>query len=128
MERAAMWSTVDSRVGVDLMGKTAKFPLANVPLDTRNGHAEAQTYPPVFRRFLLARMTDRLGGQGVANTRRELAALARDGGAFDLAVQILLEGDLVPEAVERADREVDMLRRPGRLGAPRPLARVLAPE
>jgi DASS family divalent anion:Na+ symporter len=128
LERVALLPTLDSRVVGALLGKTAKLPLANVLLDTRNGHAEAQTYPPVFRRFLLARMTDRLGAQGVANTRRELAALARDVGAFDLAVQILLEGDLVPEAVELADREVDILRRAGRLDEARRLVRLLPPE
>jgi len=131
LERAALLPTLDRRVVTALLaGQTMQkaLPLADVLLDTRNGQAEAQTYPPVFRRFLLARMTDRLGLQGVANTRRELAALARDAGAFDLAVQILLEGDLVPEAVELADREVDALRRAGRVDQARRLVRLLPPE
>ena len=131
LERAALLPTLDRRVVTALLaGQTMQkaLPLADVLLDARNGQAEAQTYPPVFRRFLLARMTDRLGLQGVANTRRELAALARDAGAFDLAVQILLEGDLVPEAVELADREVDALRRAGRVDQARRLVRLLPPE
>jgi DASS family divalent anion:Na+ symporter len=131
LERAALLPTLDRRVVSALLaGSThrSSLPLADVLLDTRNGQAEAMTYPPVFRRFLLARMTDRLGPQDVANTRRELAALARDAGAFDLAVQILLEGDLVPEAVELADRQVDILRRAGRLDEARRLIRLLPPE
>ena len=48
-------------------------------------------------------------------SRRQLAAQARNAGAYALAIQILLEGELVPEAVELADREVDRLQRSGRL-------------
>src|SRR5258707_8911806 len=93
-----------------------------------DGRAEPGAYPPVFRRFLLTRMTERLGPLGVANTRRELAATARRAGAPLLAIQVLLDGDLVPEAVELADREVEALRRANRIDDARQLARLLPRE
>jgi DASS family divalent anion:Na+ symporter len=134
LERAALLPILDSRVVASLLAGNAEttaqasVPLADVLLDSRRGQAEALTYPPVFRRFLLARMTERLGPLGLANTRRELATLARNAGASDLALQILLEGDLVSEAVELADREVDVLRQAGRLDEVRRLVRLLPPQ
>ena len=115
LERAALLPELDPRVlgaitgGNGSSAAPASLPLANLLVD-RSG---PPVYPPVFRRFLLARMSERLGSLGLANTRRELAALARDAGAYDLAIQVLLEGDLVPEAVELADREVEVLQRAG---------------
>ncbi|MCA1643928.1 MAG: anion permease [Chloroflexi bacterium] len=114
LERAALLPVLDSRV----VGQ----------LSAGNSPIVAPTALPLADVFLLGRMTERLGPLGVANTRRELAALARDAGAFDLAVQTLLEGDLVPEAVELADREVDILRRAGRLEEARRLVRSLPPQ
>src|SRR5206468_3170621 len=57
--------------------------------------------------------------------RRELAATARRAGAPMLAIQVLLDGDQVPEAVELADREVEALRRADRLDDARQLVRLL---
>jgi di/tricarboxylate transporter/CRP-like cAMP-binding protein len=128
LERAALLPQLEPRVLGLLMGGNgssstlAALPLADVLLDGRSG---TQVYPPVFRRFLLTRMSERLGTLGLANTRRELAALARDAGAYELAVQVLLEGDLVPEAVELADREVELMRRTGHLEGARALVRLL---
>ncbi|MBV9329442.1 MAG: anion permease [Chloroflexi bacterium] len=101
LERAALLPTLDPGV---LGASASTLPLADVLLDGR-----APAYPPAFRRFLVTQMADRLGPQHVADTRRELAARARQSGARALAVQILLEGDLVPEAVELVDREVGHL-------------------
>jgi di/tricarboxylate transporter/CRP-like cAMP-binding protein len=130
LERAALLPELDERVLGRMLGTpraaATQLPLADVLLDGRaDGGGAARRYPPVFRRFLLGRMTDRLGAAGVANTRRELAALARSSGATDLAVHILLEGDLVAEAVEMVDREVDSLRRAERTGQARALVRLL---
>src|SRR5207249_436658 len=97
-------------------------PLAKVLLEGRDGRS-AQ-YPPAFRRFVIARMTDRLGRVGVDNLRRELAGSLRTR-APEVAVRVLLEGDLVAEAVEFADREVDALRRAGRVDAALSLVRLL---
>jgi di/tricarboxylate transporter/CRP-like cAMP-binding protein len=103
LERAALLPTLDP----DVLGASAsELPLADALLDD-----DSQAYPPAFRRFLLTRMTQRIGSQRVADTRRELAARARASGARELAVQILLEGDLVADAVELADREVGHLSR-----------------
>jgi di/tricarboxylate transporter/CRP-like cAMP-binding protein len=128
LERAALLPELDPRVlgaitgGNGSSAAPASLPLASLLLDGRSGPS---VYPPVFRRFLLARMSERLGTLGLANTRRELAALARDAGAYDLAIQVLLEGDLVPEAVELADREVEVLQRTGQLERARALVRLL---
>jgi di/tricarboxylate transporter/CRP-like cAMP-binding protein len=101
LERAALLPTLDPNV----LGTAASaLPLADVVLDD---HSHA--YPPAFRRFLIAQMTERSGAQSVADTRRELAARARRAGACELAVQVLLEGEMVPEAVELVDREVGHL-------------------
>ena len=118
LERLSLLPVLDRRVlGPLLAGsgrplRPASLPLGDVLLD---GRVDAQTYPPAFRRFLLNRMAERLGQQGLANTRREVAAVARDAGACELAIQILLEGDLLAEAVELADRQVEVLRRADRL-------------
>jgi len=119
LERAALLPVLDERVLGELLGTShadlSQLPLADVLLDGRatpgDLSARARKYPPVFRRFLLRRMLERLGTGGVARTRRELAALARSVGATDLAVEVLLEGDLLSEAVEMVDREADALRR-----------------
>jgi di/tricarboxylate transporter/CRP-like cAMP-binding protein len=108
LERAALLPRLDRRV---LGSEPSALPLANVLLDARS---EGAAYPPAFRRFLVNRMIERLGPRRVTDTRRELAARARDAGAYSLAIQILLEGDLVAEAVELADREVELLRRGSR--------------
>jgi di/tricarboxylate transporter/CRP-like cAMP-binding protein len=121
LERVALLPSLDQRV-LRALGNTEPLPLAGVLLD---GRSQPGAYPPVFRRFLLTRMTERLGSAGVANTRRELAATARGAGAPILAIQILLDGDLVPEAVELADREVEALRRADRMDAARQLVRLL---
>jgi di/tricarboxylate transporter/CRP-like cAMP-binding protein len=97
LERAALLPALDATV---LDTPPEALPLADVLLD---GHAP--TYPPAFRRFLVTRMTERLGPQRVADTRRELATRARQAGEPRLALQILLDGGLVAEAVELADRE-----------------------
>jgi di/tricarboxylate transporter/CRP-like cAMP-binding protein len=129
LERAALLPVLDERVLGRMLGTTraavTQLPLADALLDGRADGGGARRYPPVFRRFLLGRMTDRLGAAGVASTRRELAALARSSGAPDLAVHILLEGDLVAEAVEMVDREVDGLRRAERIDQARALVRLL---
>jgi di/tricarboxylate transporter/CRP-like cAMP-binding protein len=131
LERAALLPVLDERVLGRVLGPAhstaTALPLANVLLDGR-GDGLAQRYPPVFRRFLLGRMTERLGAAGVANTRRELAAMARAAGAADLAVQVLLEGNLQAEAVEMVDREVDALRRTNRSERARALVRLLPNE
>ena len=101
LERAALLPALDENV---LGAPPASLPLADVLLD-----GQSQAYPSAFRRFLVAQMTERLGAQRVADTRRELAARARQSGACRLAIQVLLEGDLVAEAVELADREVEHL-------------------
>jgi di/tricarboxylate transporter/CRP-like cAMP-binding protein len=122
LERAALLPELDQR----LLGVApASLPLADVLLDHR---ADRLTYPPAFRRFLIARMADRLGSQKLADARRELAAQARKAGAYQLAIQVLLEGDLVAEAVELADREVDILRRAGRRDEAAALIRLLPTE
>ncbi|HET6318510.1 MAG TPA: SLC13 family permease [Chloroflexota bacterium] len=136
LERAALLPVLDERVLGKMLGTShadpMQLPLAGVLLDGRVDAELAQNqsrrYPPVFRRFLLRRMTERVGPGGVANTRRELAALARSSGATDVAVQTLLEGELVSEAVELVDREVDSLRRANRLEHARQLARLLPLE
>ena len=116
LERAALLPVLDTRV----LGTPPKsLPLADVLLD---GH---EAYPPAFRRFLLNRMSERLGNQHLADTRRQLAVQARDAGAYGLAIQVLLEGDLVPEAVDLADREVDLLCRAGRRDEAAALVRLL---
>jgi di/tricarboxylate transporter/CRP-like cAMP-binding protein len=130
LERLSLLPVLDRRVlGPLLAGsgrplRPASLPLGDVLLD---GRVDAQTYPPAFRRFLLNRMAERLGQQGLANTRREVAAVARDAGACELAIQILLEGDLLAEAVELADRQVEVLRRADRLDEARRLVRMLPP-
>jgi di/tricarboxylate transporter/CRP-like cAMP-binding protein len=101
LERAALLPELDPNV---LGTPPASLPLADVLLD-----GPSQAYPSVFRRFLVTQMTERLGAQRVADTRRELAARARQSGACRLAIQILLEGDQIAEAVELADREVEHL-------------------
>jgi di/tricarboxylate transporter/CRP-like cAMP-binding protein len=135
LERAALLPVLDERVLGQILGighaDATQLPLADVLLDGRVSAGDAppvRRYPPVFRRFLLRRMTDRLGPAGVAHTRRELAALARAAGAPELAVQTLLEGELVPEAVEMVDREVDALRRANQVDSARALARLLPVE
>jgi di/tricarboxylate transporter/CRP-like cAMP-binding protein len=131
IERAALLPMLDKRVvglllaGSGLAAAPAALPLADILLTGRANGTDAVAYPPVFRRFLLAQMTARLGPQGIANTRRELAAIARGAGAHELAVQMLLDGDLIPEAVELADREVDVLLRQGHLDEARHLVSVL---
>ena len=131
LERLALLPVLDSRALEALLAGSGRpprpgsLPLADVLLDN---HADARTYPPAFRRFLLKRMAERLGPQGLANARREVAAVARDAGACELAVQVLLEGDMVGEAVEIADRHVETLRRTGRLDEARRLVRLLPPS
>ena len=128
LERLALLPVLEPRAVEPLLANSgrrvrpASLPLADVLLD---GRADVQTYPPAFRRFLLRRTAERLGPQGLANTRREVAALARDAGACELALQVLLEGDLVAEAVELADRHVEGLRRAGRLDEARRVVRML---
>lgn len=128
LERLALLPVLEPRAVEPLLANSGRrvrppsLPLADVLLD---GRADVQTYPPAFRRFLLRRMAERLGPQGLANTRREVAALARDAGACELALQVLLEGDLVAEAVELADRHVEGLRRAGRLDEARRVVRML---
>src|SRR5689334_16329474 len=61
LERAALLPELDTRVIGRLSNRA--LPLADVLLD---GHASRPAYPPVFRRFLLGRMTDRVGPNGVA--------------------------------------------------------------
>jgi di/tricarboxylate transporter/CRP-like cAMP-binding protein len=123
LERVALLPILDERV-LRALGshKLEELPLANVLLD---GRSQPGAYPPVFRRFLVTRMTERLGSPGVANTRRELAATARRAGAPRLAIQVLLDGDLVSEAIELADREVEALRRADRMDDARQLMRLL---
>jgi di/tricarboxylate transporter/CRP-like cAMP-binding protein len=98
LERAALLPVLDERV-VSRITSNGALPLHQVLVD-------GQGYPPALRRFLVARISQRIGESGLANTRRELAAAARAAGATELAVQVLLEGDLVAEAVELVDREV----------------------
>src|SRR5258708_19521068 len=124
LERVALLPVLAQRV-LRARGNTGPLPLAKVLLD---GRSQPGAYPPLFRRFLLSRMTDRLGDTGVANTRRELAATARGAGAPILAIQVLLDGDLAPEAVELADREVEPLRRPDRVAHARQILRLLPPH
>jgi di/tricarboxylate transporter/CRP-like cAMP-binding protein len=109
IERAALLPILDPRV---LGAPPSALPLANVLLE--NDHTQSATYPPAFRRFVLHRMTERLGPRRLAEARRELAAQARNAGAYPLAIQIMLEGGLIPEAVELADREAERLKRAGR--------------
>ncbi len=106
-------------------GTRTVLPLADVLLD---GQTSRPAYPPAFRRFLLGRMTDRVGDAGVARARREVAAVARRAGAPTLAVRVLLDGDLVSDAVELADREVDTLRNADRLDDARRIVRLLPGE
>jgi len=119
LDRAVLLPRLDEAV---LETPVASLPLVNVVLDG------ASTYPPAFRRFVQAEMLQRLGPQRVADTRRELARRARDAGQCELAIQILLEGDLVAEAVELADREVASLTRSGRLDSAAELVRLLPRE
>ena len=131
LERLALLPVLDARALEPMLAGSgrqpgpASLPLADIFLD---GRSDARTYPPAFRRFLLRRMAERLGPQGLANARREVAAVARDAGACELAVQVLLEGDLVAEAVELADRHVATLRRTDRLDEARQLVRLLPPS
>jgi di/tricarboxylate transporter/CRP-like cAMP-binding protein len=129
LERAALLPILDERVLGNLLGTSHatpdQLPLAEVLLDGRLDATAARRYPPVFRRFLLRRMSERVGPSGVAQTRRELAAVARSVGAADLAAQILVEGDLVLEAVELVDREVDTLRRANEVDRARELVGLL---
>jgi di/tricarboxylate transporter/CRP-like cAMP-binding protein len=128
LERAALLPELDSRIvgallaGTGLAAQAASLPLADVLLDGRD---DRPAYPPVFRRFLLARMTERLGPQGLSNTRRELAALARTAGASALAVQVLVDGALIAEALELADREVESLLHAHRVEEARAMVRRL---
>ena len=110
VERAALLPELDRRV---LGADPASLPLAKVMLAS-DSRSDGSTYPPALRRFLISRLTDRVGERQLADLRRELAARARAVGASALAIQILLEGDLTAEAIELADREVDQLRRRGR--------------
>lgn len=129
LERAALLPELDEIVLGGMLGvpraTPAQLPLAEVLLDGRAEPGRGRRYPPVFRRFLLARMAEHVGEAGVAHTRRELAALARATGKPDLAVQILLEGNLVAEAVEMVDREVDALRDRDRVDQARELVALL---
>jgi di/tricarboxylate transporter/CRP-like cAMP-binding protein len=133
LERVAVLPALDERVlkallpGRDVHSGTAwrhVLPLADIVLD---GRSQTPSYPPAFRRFLLNRISQRLGPQGVANARREVAAIARDAGAYEMALQILLEGELVSEAVELADREVEVLKRSTRTDEAKALVRLLPP-
>src|SRR5207247_8816190 len=90
--------------------------------------ARRATYTPAFRRFLVSRMLERAGTSGVARTRREVAAIARKVGVPALAVQVLLDGDLVSDAVELADREIDTLANTNHTDDARRLARLLPPD
>jgi di/tricarboxylate transporter/CRP-like cAMP-binding protein len=122
LERAALLPRLDQRV----LGTPPKaLPLADILLD---GTAAAPAYPPAFRRFVQGEMLTRLGPQRVADSRRRLAAGAREAGDTTLAVQILLEGDLVSEAIELADREVANRMRAGRREEATALARLLPPD
>ena len=94
LERAALLPRLDERV----LGEAAhSLPLAEVFLDNAAG---ASTYPSAFRRFLQKRALERLGEHGLADRRRQLAARAREVGAYDLSAEILREAGLEPEAVE----------------------------
>jgi di/tricarboxylate transporter/CRP-like cAMP-binding protein len=103
LDRAVLLPRLDARV---LGTPPETLPLAGVLLD---GRPDGPAYPPAFRRFVLGEMVQRLGPRRVADTRRELAARARAAGAYRLALQVLLDGDLVAEAVELADREARTL-------------------
>ena len=109
------------------MGPLRSLPLADVLLVARDGErgTAARTYPPALRRFLINRIAERAGPGGLADARRELAARARATGAYAVAVQVLLEGDLTAEAVELADREVEALRNANRLDEARRVVRLL---
>jgi hypothetical protein len=68
LERAALLPTLDQRV---LGTRPGALPLADVLLD-----ADAQAYPPAFRRFLLAQMTEREGRRRVTRHDRQWRATA----------------------------------------------------
>jgi di/tricarboxylate transporter/CRP-like cAMP-binding protein len=111
LERAAVLPVLDPAILGPLLEKghevdPRRLPLADLLLGPDNGTAEhaatRQTYPPVFRRFLLARLESRRGADGVAQTRREAAALARAAGASNVALHILAEGGLTADPAEPA--------------------------
>jgi DASS family divalent anion:Na+ symporter len=106
LERAAVLPVLEPAVLGPLLGKNHEvdprtLPLAGRLLGRDNAAAEdtatRQTYPPVLRRFLLARLEARRGVDGVARTRREAAALARAAGVPNLALRILAEGGLTAD-------------------------------
>lgn len=116
LERAALLP----RLHAEVLGA----PLGNLPLDVLLDK-DALAYTPAFRRFVLADMTERLGPQRVADMRRELAARARAAGQCALAIQVLVDGNLLAEAVELADREVPHLLHAGRRDEAIALVRLL---
>jgi di/tricarboxylate transporter/CRP-like cAMP-binding protein len=122
LEQAVLLPRLDQAV---LGAKPETLPLADVLL---NGQPETASYPPAFRRFVQAEMLERIGQQRLADTRRELAGRARRASNCSLAIEILLEGDLVAEAVELADREAPNLLRSGHDEEAAALVRLLPPE
>src|SRR5262249_54181273 len=93
------------------------------------GHAPpAQRYPPVFRRFLLRRLAERVGESGLATARREVATQARALGAAGPAPEGVVEGGPRSPTGGMVDREVRAMRDPKRLDRARNLARLLPTE
>lgn len=128
LERAAILPYLDQRLVQRLSDVTAGphgeartpsgLPLADIALGTPASAAAAADgtthYPAAFRRFLLQRLEQRVGGSGLQQERRELAALARSTGAHGVAVQVLAEGGLPAEALDLAQREAAALHAHGR--------------
>ncbi|MBV9175118.1 MAG: anion permease [Chloroflexi bacterium] len=131
LERAALLPHLDERVLPALLesGEEA-LPLRDIVLEdrARDGPTHIWCYRPALRRFLIDRLQQRVGPSGLANVRRQVAALARSARAPDLAVEVLLEGELVGEAVDLLDRELDDVRRTRGNDAARELLRLIPPE
>src|SRR5205807_2430858 len=98
------------------------LPLAHVLVYGVNGEAR---FAPQLRQFLLARLRQEAGASGLLAMRRETAALARAVGEPLLAVETLLEGELLAEATEVADREAEQLCQAGQEEQAREMARAL---
>lgn len=131
LERAAILPRLDPRVVDRLAGEAdgerqAGLPLSDVALGVTDGarNGEASHYPAAFRRFLLRRLEQRLGMAGVQEQRRELAAVARAVGAFEMAVEILVDGGLLAEALDLARREAAQLESHGQSAAAQRLLRL----
>lgn len=141
LQRAALLPSLDARI---LAVAPSSLPLAAV-LFPQTAAGPAPVLPMGFRRFLLKRAEDERGAAGLNDLRWQVARSALAVGALDVAVRVLVEGDLLADATaivsaeagrlsaDSPERAVDDARRLVALLPPRalrdqPLLRELAGE